>query len=617
MQETNAEEYPSDKVGGAPQKPGVPVVFRNIEYSVNLKEPKKILCGVSGAVAAGEILCILGPSGGGKTSLVQIIGKKIASTSKKIIGGTVLVNDQQLDAQQLNRIAGFVTQEDVFEAALSVAETLKFQAYLKLKASAVEREERVLHVVAKLQLEKCLATYVGDDSSPYLKGISGGEKRRLAIACEIMDPNIKFLVMDEPTSGLDAAAALNVANVLRQLADDGITALGSFHQPRAAIMQRFDRVLMLAAGQTMYFGPLKDFVPYLQTSLQCELPVHESPYDLFLDVLNPAMTQARECVRALPQDCCDVAQFLAGVFSESELAASLKQRVQPGALPVDAAFSCAAVNRINPCLACAVLFCRIFIVKMRDPIVMMTQIFSAIFLGLIFGALFFDTWEKPYSFAVLDTQMGVSMCVIIIVWLPYDVTLTFPKERRVFLRERNAGLYTTAPFYLARITADMPIHIVTATILSLIFWLLANLRQSYFEFWLVCVCSILVGASVMQAVGAASRTFEEANIIMMTALMTSMMCSTGFLREVPSWLMWLREISVMGLLADIGLYMEFRTADTASDIFSEFGGMVKDDAELRKAILVTAGIFVVCRFAAYLSVKFLHTGRTFTQNLKD
>jgi len=308
---------------------------------------------------------------------------------------------------------------------------------------------------------------------------------------------------------------------------------------------------------------------------------------------------------------------VAGGFSESELAASLKQRVQPGALPVDAAFSCAAVNRINPCLACAVLFCRIFIVKMRDPIVMMTQIFSAIFLGLIFGALFFDTWEKPYSFAVLDTQMGVSMCVIIIVWLPYDVTLTFPKERRVFLRERNAGLYTTAPFYLARITADMPIHIVTATILSLIFWLLANLRQSYFEFWLVCVCSILVGASVMQAVGAASRTFEEANIIMMTALMTTMMCSTGFLREVPSWLMWLREISVMGLLADIGLYMEFRTADTASDIFSEFGGMVKDDAELRKAILVTAGIFVVCRFAAYLSVKFLHTGRTFTQNLKD
>lgn len=68
------------------------------------------------------------------------------------------------------------------------------------------------------------------------------------------------------------------------------------------------------------------------------------------------------------------------------------------------------------------------------------------------------------------------MAVLMAVWLPYDVTLTFPKERRIFLRERKAGLYTTSQFYLARITADAPAHTVSALIMALIIWGMAGLQ---------------------------------------------------------------------------------------------------------------------------------------------
>ena len=68
------------------------------------------------------------------------------------------------------------------------------------------------------------------------------------------------------------------------------------------------------------------------------------------------------------------------------------------------------------------------------------------------------------------------MAVLMAVWLPYDVTLTFPKERRIFLRERKAGLYTTSQFYLARITADAPAHTISALIMALIIWGMAGLQ---------------------------------------------------------------------------------------------------------------------------------------------
>lgn len=267
---------------------------------------------------------------------------------------------------------------------------------------------------------------------------------------------------------------------------------------------------------------------------------------------------------------------------------------------------------------------RTFLIKMRDPMVLMTQISSAIMMGIIFGVLYFKTYEKELEFAMLDTQMAVTMTVIMIAWLPYDVVLTFPKERQIFLRERRAGLYSSFEFYLARILADMPFHVISAIIFAAVVYLMAGLQCGLHLFILLNIYGILVGAAMMQAIGAVSRTFEEANILMMLVLMMSMMMSTGFVREVPKWLLWAREISVMGLLADIALYLEFKDLDdkflalgTPEEILQHYGVRVKNDSDMWYALLTLFAILVACRLITYLAVKFMHTGRSWKENCRD
>ena len=273
-------------------------------------------------------------------------------------------------------------------------------------------------------------------------------------------------------------------------------------------------------------------------------------------------------------------------------------------------------------------------------------------MGLIFGMLYWDTYDKStVSFAVMDTQMCIVMVTLMAVWLPYDVTLTFPMERKIFLRERKvcplraclshrcalvprwhgikitacvvcqAGLYPTSAFYLARITADVPAHILSAILMALIVHGMTGLNCNLGAFLLINIYAILIGASILQVIGAMSRTFEEANIYMMIILMMSMMLGTGFVREVPTFLQWARDISVMGVVADMGMYLEFRDVPakygTAAEIFEEYGVLITSEADLWGGVGMLFWTLVVCRILCYLFVKFLYTGRTFAEDLRD
>jgi len=253
--------------------------------------------------------------------------------------------------------------------------------------------------------------------------------------------------------------------------------------------------------------------------------------------------------------------------------------------------------------------------------VLMTLISSAVMLGVIFGVIYWQSYDKEKQFVILDIQMCVVMVTAMSVFLPYDVTLTFPKERKIFLRERKAGSYSTSCFYFARILADMPMHMLAGAVFALIIYPMAGLKMGAHIFAALTIMAILVGASVMQLIGAISQTFEEANILMMLVTMMTMMLSSGFVREVPIFLEWAREISLMGLLADIGLYLEFRDVDasfgTPSQVWASFGARITSEDEMSSALWILFATYVFCRIVTYLAVKFLYTGRSFAENLKD
>ena len=89
-----------------------------------------------------------------------------------------------------------------------------------------------------------------------------------------------------------AVAAQNVVNVLRSLADEQNKAiLMTLHQPRSSIMRKFESVMVLAEGEMIYNGAREEFPTYMDGTLQCTVPLHENPYDVMLDVLNPAISK--------------------------------------------------------------------------------------------------------------------------------------------------------------------------------------------------------------------------------------------------------------------------------------------------------------------------------------
>jgi ABC-type multidrug transport system permease subunit len=429
------------------------------------------------------------------------------------------------------------------------------------------------------------------------------------------------LVLDEPTSGLDAAAALNVCNVLRALADSGITVATSLHQPRSSIMALFDQLMILAAGRRIFYGGVVNYLPYLQNHLSCEVPPFESPYDLMLDLLNPAIEAQAICSNVVPKEGESLVLALADAYDCSELRDSVDRVASVRG--VDWVLFHEAKINMGWMSKFWTLLTRTFIIKARDPSVLVTQIATAIFMGLIFGSIYFDTYGKDKAeLAILDTQMCVTMTVVMSVWLPFDVTLTFPKERRVFLRERKAGLYPTTAFYFARILADMPMHIVAATIQALIIYYMAQLRMGVHYFVFVNVLGVLVGASLMQTIGAICRTFEEANLLMMPVMMLAMMTSTTFVRQVPSWMEWMKGISVMGLLADVASYWEFRNASPSlgngEQVLEEYNIRIQSADDVLEAIAVLVAILLAARLVTFLGVKFLHTGRSScAENLAD
>ncbi|GKU90212.1 hypothetical protein SLEP1_g4233 [Rubroshorea leprosula] len=236
-----------------------PVTIRwsNITCSLSDKSSKSVrflLKNVSGEAKPGRLLAIMGPSGSGKTTLLNVLAGQLMASPRLHLSGRLEVNGRP-SSNKAYKFA-FVRQEDLFFSQLTVRETLSIAAELQLPnlSSVEEKDEYVNNLLFKLGLVSCADTNVGDAK---VRGISGGEKKRLSLACELMaSPSVIFA--DEPTTGLDAFQAEKVMETLQQLAQDGHTVICSIHQPRGSVYGKFDDIILLTEGALVYAGPAHD-----------------------------------------------------------------------------------------------------------------------------------------------------------------------------------------------------------------------------------------------------------------------------------------------------------------------------------------------------------------------
>lgn len=162
-----------------------------------------------------------------------------------------MANDVEYTYENFGDFANYVMQHDILIETLTVRETLRFAANLKLNASSEEKEEAILDLVRHLKLEDCLDTIVGGH---LLKGISGGEKKRTSIAFELItDPQV--ILLDEPTSGLDSLTSFIIVRHLHDLARlRNKTIAMTIHQPGPEIFKLFDKLILMVEGRIIYQG---------------------------------------------------------------------------------------------------------------------------------------------------------------------------------------------------------------------------------------------------------------------------------------------------------------------------------------------------------------------------
>jgi ABC-type lipoprotein export system ATPase subunit len=190
--------------------------WHNVSVTVKDREtklPKTIVDSVEGMVQAGEMCALMGPSGCGKTTLLNVLASRPTGAPK--VERTVLVNGTKTSKAAFRKLSCFVEQEDALIGSLTVRETLNFAARLA-NTRALSKQERMARIdglLSSFGLTDQAQTLIG---TPLRKGISGGQKRRLGVASQLIT-SPKILFLDEPTSGLDSAASWEVIRYLQRV----------------------------------------------------------------------------------------------------------------------------------------------------------------------------------------------------------------------------------------------------------------------------------------------------------------------------------------------------------------------------------------------------------------
>ena len=251
-----------------------------------------VLAGLSGHAAPGQLVALMGASGAGKSSLIDILSgtRKAGAVSGSV--SLVCAPGMDVDASCI----GYVEQDMIFVPTQTVREAVLFAAFVRLAHGASGLSDAVIRarvesVLEELQLLGCADTRIGagagDTGGSHSGGISGGECRRLAIALELV-ARPPVLLLDEPTSGLDAPAAVAVLTVLRDVArQHACTVICAIHQPPSAVYPLLDALLLVAPSHRVaFFGPPAAALTDLVALHSVDVPPHCNPLEL---VVTPAL----------------------------------------------------------------------------------------------------------------------------------------------------------------------------------------------------------------------------------------------------------------------------------------------------------------------------------------
>jgi ABC-type multidrug transport system ATPase subunit len=269
------------KVGGAKYgwngTPGVNIAFNKLSYT---KNGVKRLQDITGYFRAGSMVAVIGAPDAGVTTFFDVLTNR---HQKGEVTGDVVINGRPRD-ESFNRQVGYVMKDDIHLPLMTVRETMTFSAKLRWSPipNACEQvsQVRVDTIIKLLGLRGCANTIIGDGT---IRGISGGERRRVTIGNELV-AGTQAVLMDLPTNGLDSATAYEIMNSLKQESLGGRSFICSLAQPSPELLGLFDTIMILSKGSCIYFGPRHEVISYL-AALGFHCPIGK-PVPEFLEELS-------------------------------------------------------------------------------------------------------------------------------------------------------------------------------------------------------------------------------------------------------------------------------------------------------------------------------------------
>ncbi|CAH6719767.1 probable ATP-dependent permease [[Candida] jaroonii] len=564
--------------------------FENIQYKI---KDHQVLSGVNGLVKPQECLAIMGGSGAGKTTLLDILAGK---NKDGVISGNIYVNGNILADKDFKKIVGFVDQEDHLIPTLTVYETVLNSALLRLPRtmSLRAKETRVIEVLNELRILNIKDRVIGSD---FQRGISGGEKRRVSIACEMVtSPSILFL--DEPTSGLDAYNARNVIDCLVKLSRDfNRTIIFTIHQPRSNIVSLFDKLLLLSEGDLIYSGDMikcNDFfskngytIPlgyniadYLiditvdhkklikvktsgadlesgdsedtdlhnrflrtqtsqsdidVTSEWAHLAVHRDEYNNY----NKVDSNVEETI-------IQVENKLPTIFKESVIAQELIEEIkQLKENPVKYEIS-EQYKKATFLTQIAVLSSRTFKNLYRNPKLLLTHYVLSLVMGGFCGYIYYDVKNDISGF---QNRLGLFFFLLSLFGFSALTGLhTFSSERIIFIRERANNYYNPFSYYVTKIICDiLPLRVLPPIILIAIAYPLVGLTMEHNAFLKTIGILVLFNVAIsieVLIIGILIRdpgtsTMVSVLILLFSILFAGLFINSEELKGQIKWLEWI------------------------------------------------------------------------------
>ncbi|WCJ40334.1 ABC transporter G family member 40 [Euphorbia peplus] len=434
------------------------ITFNDIKYSVDMpqemrnqgvtEERLELLRGVSGAFRPGVLTALMGVSGAGKTTLMDVLaGRKTGG----YIEGNITISGYPKKQETFARISGYCEQNDIHSPNVTVYESLLYSAWLRLPPE-VKTETRKMFIEEVMELVELKSLRQALVGLPGVGGLSTEQRKRLTIAVELVaNPSIIF--MDEPTSGLDARAAAIVMRTVRNTVDTGRTVVCTIHQPSIHIFEAFDELfLMKRGGQEIYVGPLGhhscQLIKYFE-DIQ-GVPNIKNGY-------NPA-TWMLEVTSAAQEEALGVD------FADRYKNSNLYRRNQ--ALIVELSTPTPGSNDLyfpteysqsflTQCLAC---LWKQHLSYWRNPQYTAVRFLFTTVIALMFGTMFWELGSKTRKRQDLFNAMGSMFATIIFLGVQNATSVqpVVAVERTVFYRERSAGMYSPFPYAFAQVAIELP-----------------------------------------------------------------------------------------------------------------------------------------------------------------